>query len=174
MKIVRSASSAAGKYLTLDAVDIYGTIGAPPTRYQQTDTHIVKSGAWSNFTTTSASGGSYGRSLTSGASATITFTGTRLDWIAMKGTTTGYADVYLDGGQSAAATINLTAASASLPGGGLVHRHPLERRPHRADRSGRGQPERQIRHPRCRRHLGDAAVGSASAPPGEGVLCHHA
>ena len=116
VKIVRSASSPAGKYVTLDAVDIYGTIVPPPTRYQQTDTHIVKSAGWSDFTSTSASGGSYGRSLTSGASATITFNSinaTRLDWIAMKGTTTGYADVWLDGVKVTSTPINLTAASAT-------------------------------------------------------------
>ena len=114
VRTVRSSASAAGKYVTLDAVDIWGTISAPPARYEQTDTHIVKVGAWSNFTTGKASGGSYGRSSTSGpspASATVYFTGTRLDWVAMKGTTTGIADVYVDGEK--VATIDLAAASAS-------------------------------------------------------------
>ena len=109
VRIVRSASSASGKFLTLDAVDIAGTITAPPTRYQQTDTHIVKSGVWTNFSSASASGTSYGRSLTSGAYATITFNGTRFDWIAMKGTTTGYADVWLDGVKVTSTPIDLTA-----------------------------------------------------------------
>ena len=45
------------------------------------------------------------------ASATIYFNGTRLDWIAMKGTTTGIADVYLDGVK--VATINLAASTAT-------------------------------------------------------------
>ena len=114
VRIVRSSASATGKYVTLDAVDIWGSISAPPARYEQADTHIVKVGAWSNFTTSKASGGSYGRSSTSGpspASATVYFTGTRLDWVAMKGTTTGIADVYVDGEK--AATIDLAAASAS-------------------------------------------------------------
>jgi hypothetical protein len=97
--IVRSAASASGKYLTLDAFDVAGTIDSPPpppTRYEQTDTHIVKTGVWTDFVKTAASGGSYGRSSTGNADATITFTGTRLDWIAMEGTTTGLADVYVD------------------------------------------------------------------------------
>ena len=97
--------------MTLDAVDIVGAISAPRTRYEQTDSHIVKAGSWSDFTKSAASGGSYGRSSTSGASATITFTGTRLDWIAMKGTTTGIADVYLDGDK--VATVDLSAATAA-------------------------------------------------------------
>ena len=113
VKIVRSSASASGKFLTLDAVDIYGSLAAAPTKYQQTDLHIVKTGSWSNFTSASASGGSYGRSLASGASATITFNGSRLDWIAMKGTTTGYADVWVDGVKVTSTPINLTAPSAS-------------------------------------------------------------
>jgi hypothetical protein len=91
----------------------YGYVGDPdpPPRYQQTDGHIVKAGTWTNFTKSLASGGSYGRSSSSNASATVSFTGTRLDWIAMKGTTAGIADVYLDG--SKVATINLGATSAT-------------------------------------------------------------
>jgi alkaline phosphatase isozyme conversion protein len=80
-------------------------------RYEQTNTNIVRTGTWANFATTHASLGSYGRSSTGGASATIYFTGTRLDWIAMKGTSTGMADVYLDGAK--AATIDLAAAVAT-------------------------------------------------------------
>ena len=64
-------------------------------------------GTWYDFYTAPASAGSYGRSCTSGASATIYFDGTRLDWIGMKGLTTGIADVYLDGVKKA--TIDLAA-----------------------------------------------------------------
>jgi hypothetical protein len=66
-------------------------------RYDQTDSRILKTGAWSTFAKAEAYGGSYGRSATTGASATLTFNGTRLDWVAMTGTTTGVVDVYLDG-----------------------------------------------------------------------------
>jgi hypothetical protein len=112
VKIVRSTSSGSGKYLTMDAVDIWGTISAPPvtlTRYEQTVTQIVKSGTWSNYSAGKASGGTYGRSSTGGAWATIYFNGTRLDWIATEGTTTGIADVYLDG--TKVTTIDLAAPS---------------------------------------------------------------
>ncbi len=114
LKIVRSPACPTGKYVTVDAVDIWGTISDPPIRYEQADTHIAKVGSWTNFTKTAASGGSYGRSLTStpaAASATIYFTGSRLDWIAMKGTTAGSADVYLDG--NLVTTINLNATTAT-------------------------------------------------------------
>jgi hypothetical protein len=111
VRIVRSSASASGKYLTLDGVDISGTITAPPARYEQTDSRIVKVGAWSDFSKSAASGGSYGRASTGGASATIYFTGTRLDWIGMKGTTTGIVDVYLDGVKQT--SIDLTASTAT-------------------------------------------------------------
>ena len=85
----------------------------------------MKVGAWYDFSKTLASGSSYGRSSTSGASATIYFNGTRLDWIAMKGTAAGIADVYLDGAK--VTTLNLASATATyrvnvwstgdLPGG---------------------------------------------------------
>ena len=114
--IVRDTASLSGKYLTLDAVDISGTIDSPPPppkRYEQADARIVKTGVWSDFVRAAASGGSYGRSITSGADATITFTGTRLDWIAMEGTTTGLADVYVDGVLVTLTPIDLHSAAAA-------------------------------------------------------------
>jgi hypothetical protein len=81
------------------------------TRYEQSDVHMVKKGVWTAFTKADASGGTYARSPTAGASATISFTGTRLDVIAMKGTTTGIVDVYLD--NVLKATIDTAAAVAS-------------------------------------------------------------
>jgi RHS repeat-associated protein len=85
-------------------------LGAP-TRWEQTDTtHITKTGTWSDFAKTEASAGSYGRSASAGATATITFTGTRLDYIAMTGTTPGVVDVKLDGVLKA--TIDLYSATA--------------------------------------------------------------
>ena len=80
-------------------------------RHEQADPRIRYSGTWSDFNKTVASWGSYRRSSTSGASATVYFHGTRLDWIAMKGLTTGVADVYLDGAKKA--TINLAASAAA-------------------------------------------------------------
>ncbi len=100
VRLVRSSSTVTGRFLTLDAVEIYGTLNAPPpapTRYDHKNTDIKKTGVWANYTSTASYLGSYGRSSTDGASATIYFTGSRLDWIGMKGTTTGIADIYLDG-----------------------------------------------------------------------------
>ena len=69
------------------------------------------SGTWASFTSASASGGSYMRSSTSGAYVIIAFKGTQLDWITMKGTTGGMADIYVDGSSTKAASINLYVSS---------------------------------------------------------------
>jgi hypothetical protein len=79
-------------------------------RYDQSDSHFVKSGTWSDYVKPAAWNGSYARSSTAGASVTVTFVGTRLDWIAMKGTSPGKADVYLDGVLKT--TIDLASATA--------------------------------------------------------------
>ena len=98
------------------SIPVDGTVTPPPpsatpTRYQSDVAQVHKTGIWSKFTATDASGGSYQRSATSGASVTIGFNGTRLDIIAMKGTTTGVMDVYLDGAKKA--TINTAVSVAS-------------------------------------------------------------
>jgi IPT/TIG domain len=72
---------------------------APPVKYQQTSTSLLYSGTWSTISTTSASGSSYKRSYTAGAYVLIPFNGTRLDWVALKSTSQGKADVYVDGVQ---------------------------------------------------------------------------
>ena len=111
MTLARSSSSASGKFIVLDAVDIWGTISPGPTRYDQTNTNIVKTGAWANYGSTPSYGASYGRASTASASATIWFTGTQLDWIGMKGTTTGMVDVWVDGVKKT--TIDLTASTTT-------------------------------------------------------------
>ncbi len=105
VRIVRSDSSAASKYLTLDAVDIWGAIAPAPTHYEQSDSHMVRVGSWTSVPHAKASGGSYSRSNTTSppsqftASVTIYFTGTQLDWMAMRNGTAGSANVFVDGAQ---------------------------------------------------------------------------
>jgi hypothetical protein len=91
------------------ATDNY-TYTVVPTRYEQTDGHLVYSGTWYTYSTTSAYGSSYRRANTKGSSVTIHYNGTRFDWIGMKGTSTGKADVYLDNGFQT--TINLANSVA--------------------------------------------------------------
>jgi parallel beta-helix repeat protein len=114
VKIWRDSSSASGKYISVDAFDVAGTLTQPPTqqsalaattRYQQTDSRFAYQGTWSTFSTSSASGGSYTRASSNSSSVTVTFNGTYLAWIATTGTTLGKAWVSLDGGT--ATSINL-------------------------------------------------------------------
>ncbi len=95
---------------TADTVTDNYTYTVVPTRYDQTNTNIVKTGSWSNYASTASSGGSYGRSSTAGASATIYFTGAKIAWLGMKGSTPGIVDVYLDDVKQA--TLDLYASPA--------------------------------------------------------------
>ena len=96
VKIVRSATSLAGKYLTIDAVDVVGTLlGAG--RIEQADAHLAYAGTWSAVSATGASGGSYKRASGSGAAVYVDFTGIELAWIATTGPGMGKAWVSVDG-----------------------------------------------------------------------------
>ena len=99
VKFVRSSSSASGKYLVIDAVDVLGSVIDTTTRYEQDDSRLIYSGTWSQQTVPQASGGSSRRLRERSASVIVTFTGTRLDWIAMLAPENGKADVSLDGGE---------------------------------------------------------------------------
>lgn len=78
--------------------DDFTYVEPPPKRwYEQTDSRFGYTGTWYTFSTASASGGSYKRANTNGCYVTLLFIGEQLDWIAMKGTTTGIADVAVDG-----------------------------------------------------------------------------
>ena len=99
--------------IAVDGFQILGTIIQAPggRRLQQDDGALTYAGAWETFTTSGASGGSYKRGNTSGATVTIKFSGTYLAWIATKGTTLGKALVSLDGG--AAQSVNLAATAVN-------------------------------------------------------------
>ncbi len=105
--IRRDPANVAGKYITVDAFDVIGTLGtaAPPpdpdptaTRYEQPDSHFVYAGTWTASSSTSASNGSFRFANTPGSSVTVTFTGTYLGWIAKTSPVYGIAKVTLDGG----------------------------------------------------------------------------
>jgi gas vesicle protein len=67
------------------------------TRYEQTESSLVYTGAWSTTPDGSASGGSFLFANSSGASVSVTFEGTYLAWIAKKAPVYGKAEVTLDG-----------------------------------------------------------------------------
>jgi uncharacterized protein YkwD len=118
VKIWWYPKNTAGQYISVDAFDIAGTVLKPTsavsgqsTRYEQTDPHLVWAGTWAAFGTASASGGSYARANTSGASVTAKFTGTRLTWIATAGTTLSKAYVSIDGGAAVSIDLARTAVA---------------------------------------------------------------
>lgn len=98
VRIVRSPANVTGRYITIDAVEVLGSLGKTA-RVEQTDWRLGYSGSWATFYTSGASGGSYKRANTSGAAVTVRFNGSRLTWIATKGTTLGRAWVSVDGAE---------------------------------------------------------------------------
>lgn len=110
VKIVRSAASASGKYLTIDAVDVTGTLLGGG-RIEQDNSNLAFAGTWSVVSSTSASAGSYRKATGSSAAVYLDFTGVQAAWIATTGTTMGKAWVSVDGG--AAQSVNLYSATAA-------------------------------------------------------------
>ena len=76
---------------------------------EQTDSRLTYSGVWTTASTASASGGSFAFANSSGASVTISFTGTALAWIAKESSVYGIAKVTLDSGPPV--TVDLYSAS---------------------------------------------------------------
>ncbi len=70
---------------------------APSLRYEDTNAAVSYLKTWTTAASTLWSGGSEKYSITAGASASFTFTGTQLSWFSAKGSTRGSATVYLDG-----------------------------------------------------------------------------
>jgi bacillopeptidase F len=94
----RNTSSTTAVNVSVDAFDVLGTIVKAPPRFEQNTPALHYTGTWGPFNTSGASGGSYVRSSTNGASVTITFEGSYLVWIATRGLTLSKARVSLDGG----------------------------------------------------------------------------
>jgi murein DD-endopeptidase MepM/ murein hydrolase activator NlpD len=107
------SSASMDPYDSLVNAPLYNQTPLPngTTRYEQSDSHIAYAGTWYTFSTNAASGGSYLRAKTGGASATISFNGTYLGWIATRGTTLSKARVSLDGGDPV--TIDLAASTVA-------------------------------------------------------------
>jgi large repetitive protein len=72
---------------------------------------ITLEGPWSSYTKAEAFNGAYARSSASDASVTIWFKGTEFHWIATAGTTTGLANVYVDGLDGEGQIVNLYRTS---------------------------------------------------------------
>ncbi len=68
-----------------------------PTAYSETNAKLRYTGTWSTASSSGAYGGALRATSRSGASASITFTGRSVAWVAPKSPIRGWARVYLDG-----------------------------------------------------------------------------
>ena len=118
--IVRSlaASSAATYRFRVRAVDKAGNVTlsvAGPTfhvtRTDQGSAAVHWTGTWTTSHTTAASGGSVRATTHANASATYTFTGRAVGWVAYLASSLGRASVYLDG--KLVATVDLHATTSA-------------------------------------------------------------
>ncbi len=73
------------------------------------DAPTVQYNKWVGVSNANASGGTYRSSNTAGALVSLTFTGTRIDWITATGPAYGKAEVWIDGVRKA--TVDLYAAT---------------------------------------------------------------
>jgi beta-N-acetylhexosaminidase len=89
----------------------YGRTFEPFVR-QSTSSLVRYSAGWSTVSSTGYSGGATRYASTPGASASYSFTGTSIGWVAALGPTRGSAKVYIDGTYQA--TVSLHAATSSL------------------------------------------------------------
>jgi len=114
------ARDAAGNTATSSPVTVTVSNAAsppPPTRHEETDPAIVYSpGNWiSDSTYGPWSGGSAMYTVTAGAQATFTFTGTGVSWIGYRGRYGGIVRVYLDGALAAELDTYSTTEEVSVP-----------------------------------------------------------
>jgi hypothetical protein len=100
VKIWRDDTSAAGKYVSVDAFEVTGTVTPAYLwrQYQQNDVRLLYRGTWATISASGASGGSYKRASSTSAALDFAFTGSWVDLIATTGPGMGKADVSVDGG----------------------------------------------------------------------------
>jgi hypothetical protein len=83
---------------TVIVVDAFEVPTSTVSRLQETDPAVIYSADWVQGNTLKAwSAGTASESVTPGARATFTFTGTSISWIGARGPQTGIARVFLDG-----------------------------------------------------------------------------
>jgi hypothetical protein len=91
--------AAADNAVVVDAFEVSPSL--PPatsgTRLEQTSSSLTFAGAWTQGDTSESWSGGTAASGGPGAEATLTFKGTSVSWIGMRGPQTGVANVYLDG-----------------------------------------------------------------------------
>jgi hypothetical protein len=103
------------------ATDTAGNVGGwstgptfPLELRQESSPTIAYDPSWNSELRSGSSGGSVRYTSTAGATATVSFTGRRIAWVAPKDSTRGSADVYVDGVRAATVSLYATAAKSRL------------------------------------------------------------
>ncbi len=96
----RKNPAAADSAVVVDAFDVAPAFPPPAmgTRLEDTASSLSYGAGWTESDTARAwSGGTAAVSATTGARATVTFTGTEVNWIGLRGSQAGIARIFLDG-----------------------------------------------------------------------------
>ena len=97
-------ASSTGTYIGVDAVDVVGYLTQavtplePRNRYDDDAGFITYGGSWYTASSPALSGGTYEWTTSQDASVSVTFYGTKLDWITTKAPNYGIAEISIDGG----------------------------------------------------------------------------
>jgi hypothetical protein len=100
-----SNAASGGANVLVDAIDVEGATGgggggsggSGPHRFEENDPAVTYAGSWIGQSNPGLSGGAMLESNDSNGSATLTFTGTSVSWIGVRGPWAGIAEVYVDG-----------------------------------------------------------------------------
>jgi Bacterial Ig domain/Bacterial Ig-like domain len=111
---VTGSTTAGGAHIIVDAFDVTVGTGSTVNRIEENNPAVSVTGAWvlRGAETAAFSGSSAGSSHETGATATITFTGTAVSWIGLRCSACGIASVSIDGG----ATTSVDTVGRSAPG----------------------------------------------------------
>jgi len=100
-------SASTGTNLNIDAIVVSGVLTAT---YQEDSSSLKFTGTWKSVKSSSAAEGAYLQADASGAEVSMTFTGTRLVWVARTAPSCGQATVSVD--DAPGATVDLYSSSA--------------------------------------------------------------
>jgi beta propeller repeat protein len=91
------AYDAAGNLSDYSGIASATTLSTAPTRYEESSPSVAWTGTWTNYSNASYSGGATKYTNSTGASATLTFSGTSVTFLSCATSNRGIAKVYIDG-----------------------------------------------------------------------------
>ena len=141
VKIWWDTANASGKYITVDAFDVLGSLRQAYLwhRYEQTDIRLLYTDTWSTVTASGASGGSYKQTSSTSAYFDFIFSGRQCDWIATTGPGDGQGRWY-PSTEAPAVTVDLSSAATLDQQKVWSSAGAARRQPPGADMGERGKP----------------------------------